>query len=118
MSYENLLTHECDVYHLKSRPVEGGGFGVPTKDRQEEQHYDEDPDISEQNCYFTENTQTISQGEPNAIIIERQLVHFPISADIRINSKIVWEGIEYKSQKPRNIKNHHQEVILVRSESL
>ncbi|MEC0714386.1 DUF3599 family protein, partial [Bacillus haynesii] len=46
------------------------------------------------------------------------LVHFPASADIRLNDKGIWEGTSYKLQKPRKVKNHHIEVTAVRSDDL
>jgi|SRR5690625_268782 len=119
MSYESLLTDRCDIYHLKERNVgDGGNFGVPSEDVQKEYYYDDVPDCENVKSYFTESNQTIVQGEPNAVISQRYHVHFPISADIRTNSKVVWDDISLKAQKPRKIKNHHQEVTLVRSDNL
>ncbi|WP_144514926.1 DUF3599 family protein, partial [Bacillus pumilus] len=51
-------------------------------------------------------------------IHQSYLVHFPITADVRVNDKVVWEGVTLKLQKPRQIKNHHIEVVAMRSESL
>jgi len=118
MSYEDLLTHECDVYHLKTRPVGGGGFGIPSEDRQKEYYYDDVPDVVGQKCYLTEKSQAITQAEPNNTIVQTFNAHFPVSADIRINSKVIWEEITLKAQKPRKIKNHHQEVTLIRRDNL
>lgn len=118
MSYENLLTDDCDIYHLKTRTVGGGGFGIPEQDRQEEFYYDDIPDVAGQRCYFTEREQSIVQAEPNNTIIQSYSVHFPVSADIRTNSKVIWDGITLKAQKPRNIRGHHQEVVLIRRDNL
>lgn len=114
MSYKKLLTHRCDIYNLKSR-MTGGGFGVPAK---EEFYYDDEPDASDVRCYFTERNQSVIQMDPNNMIIQSMLVHFLPSADVRVNSKIVWDGVTFKSQKPRLIKGHHQEVTVTRSDNL
>lgn len=117
MSYDNMLIHECDIYHLKSR--EGSGnFGIPDKDVQRETHYEDKPDVTNQICYLAEKSQGLTQAEPNHVIVQTYLAHFPIYANIKINSKVVWEGLVLKAQKPRNIRDHHIEVKLVRSDNL
>lgn len=119
MSYESLLTDWCDIYHLKERPVvAGGNFGVPIDDVQMEYYYDSEPNLSEVKCYFTEKNQTIVQMDPNASISQSYNIHFLVSTDVRINSKIVWEDSIFKAQKPRKIKNHHQEVVAKRNDNL
>ena len=119
MSYKKLLTHRCDVYHLKERNVGGGGnYGVPDDDFEKEFYYDDTPDLSNVRCYFTERNQSIVQLDPNNTIFQSFLVHFLPGADIKTNSKVVWDDITYKMQKPRNIKNHHQEVTVVRDDNL
>ncbi|MGE8079027.1 DUF3599 family protein [Peribacillus loiseleuriae] len=119
MSYKKLLTHRCDIYHLKEREVgSGGGFGVPIEDMEKEFYYDDEPDISDVHCYFTEKNQSIIQMDPNNTIFQSFLVHFLPNVDVRTNSKIVWEAVYYKAQKPRKIKNHHQEVIVTRNDNL
>ena len=114
MSYKKLLTHRCDIYHLKSRET-GGSFGVPGE---KEFYYDDTPDISDVRCYFTERNQSIVQLDPNNMIIKSYSVHFMNGSDIRVNSKVVWDGVSFKSQKPRKIKNHHQEVTMTRNDNL
>lgn len=119
MSYENLLTDRCDIYHLKERDASGdGGFGVPVGDRQKEYYYDDVPDLANVKCYLAEKNQTIIQMEPNAQVTQSYHAHFLVSADIRTNSKVVWDGITLKAHKPRKIKSHHLEVTLVRSDNL
>ncbi|SFM29086.1 protein of unknown function [Gracilibacillus orientalis] len=117
MSYESLLTDTCSIFHLNSRSS-GGKWGIPSDDRQQDHYYADNPDVEEQSCYFVEKNQSITQGEPNNEIIQTYRVHFPIDADIQINDKVVWEGITLKAQKPRNIKDHHIEVNLVRRVNL
>ncbi|RFA37037.1 DUF3599 domain-containing protein [Virgibacillus dokdonensis] len=118
MSYEKLLTHECDIYHLKTKFNDDSGFGIPAEDRQEEYYYEEVPDVKATKCYFVSKSQSIVQGEPNAEVVEAWLVHFLLTEDIRTNSKVIWDGVAYKTQKPRKIRNHHQEVVLIRRDNL
>ncbi|APT47391.1 DUF3599 family protein [Bacillus safensis] len=118
MSYQSLLTDRCDLFHLQEEQAAGNHFGIPVQDAQPLFSYPEEPDQVDQACYFTERNQNITQQEPNATIHQSYLVHFPITADVRVNDKVVWEGIALKLQKPRKIKNHHIEVVAMRSESL
>ncbi|OCA85232.1 DUF3599 family protein [Pseudobacillus wudalianchiensis] len=117
MSYRNLLTHRCDVYHLMKDKSEGA-WGIPGSDLEEEFSYGKIPNLTAVPCYFTEKNQSILQGEPNPTVIQSFLVHFLPSADIRMNDKIIWNGIELILQIPKKIKNHHIEVTATRSERL
>ncbi|BDG48779.1 DUF3599 family protein [Parageobacillus sp. KH3-4] len=119
MSYRNLLIHRCDVYHLTATNDEpSGSFGVPIEDFQPEYEYPETPDLVNEPCYFTEKNQTIVQGDPNNTIIQSFLIHFLPNADIRVNDKVVWNGVEFILQIPKKIRNHHIEVTAVRRENL
>ncbi|MEH7735509.1 DUF3599 family protein [Bacillus pumilus] len=118
MSYQSLLTDRCDIYHLQEEQATGKLYGIPVQDAQPVFSYPDEPDQVDQACYFTEKTQSIAQQEPNATIHQSYLVHFPITADVRLNDKVVWEGVTLKLQKPKKIKNHHIEVVAMRSESL
>lgn len=118
MSYQNLLIHRCDVYHLKEKDSSGEGYGVPADDMEKEYYYNESPDLINVPCYFTEKNQSIVQNEPNQTIVQSMLVHFLPSIDIGMNTKVVWEGSAFRLQKPRKIKNHHIEVIAVRDDKL
>jgi len=117
MSYRNLLIHRCDIYHL-TKKENGGSWGIPSEDLEEEFSYNDVPDLLNEPCYFTEKNQTITQGDPNPTIIQSFLVHFLPTADIRVNDKVVWNGVEFKLQMPKKIRNHHIEVTAVRSEKL
>ena len=117
MSYLSMLTHKCDIYHLKLKkgtPL----YGVPNKDMQRETYYGHTPDVSDQPCYIVEKSQTIAQNGPNRVMVQNFLGHFPFATDMKINSKVVWDGIELKAQMPKNIKNHHREVTLTREVNL
>ncbi|MBU8728331.1 DUF3599 family protein [Bacillus pumilus] len=118
MSYQSLLTDRCNIYHLQEEQKTGNLYGIPVQDAQPLFSYPDEADQVDQACYFTEKNQSITQQEPNATIHQSYLVHFPITADVRVNDKVVWEGVTLKLQKPRQIKNHHIEVVAMRSESL
>lgn len=115
MSYENLLVDRCDIYLLKSKD-KSVGYGINNQEK--EFYYDTVPDYSEVPCYFTNSTSNITQGEPAAAVYESFKVHFKKGTDIHVNSIIVKDNIKYKLQIPRNIRNHHIEVIAIREEYL
>lgn len=119
MSYKKLLIHRCDIYHLKKRLIgSGGDFGIPSHDMEEEFYYDDAPDVTNVACYFVEKNQMVVQGEPNNVIMQSYNAHFLKNEDVRMNSKIIWEGTAFKTQKPKRIQNHHQEVTVSRSGNL
>jgi hypothetical protein len=119
MSYKKLLVHRCDVYHLgANQDTEAGSYGISVEKFQEETSYPDIPDLIAVPCYFTDKGQSITQNEPNNVIFESFLVHFEKQQDIRLNDKIVWEGVSYILQKPRLIKNRHWEVTAVRRDNL
>ncbi|WP_153732535.1 DUF3599 family protein [Sporosarcina obsidiansis] len=117
MSYAKILTYRCNIYHLQ-RKKEAGGFGIPGTDLDESYSYGDVPDHTDVRCYFTERNQSIVQGEPNPTVIQSFLVHFMPNVDVRVNDKVIWNDTEFKLQIPRNIKNHHIEVVAVRSGNL
>ena len=119
MSYKKLLTHRCDVYHLKERNVGGGGnWGVPDDDFQKEFYYDDEPDLSNIRCYFTEKNQSIIQLEPNNNIMQSFLFFFIPKVVIRKKNKKKRGGGTQKNKKPPMINKHHQEVTVVRDDNL
>jgi len=93
-------------------------WGIPGSDLEEEFSYGKVPDLTAVPCYFTEKNQTIVQGEPDIRVIQSFLVHFLPTADVRLNDKVIYKGIEFKLQIPKHIKNHHIEVTAIRSENL
>ncbi|WP_404407727.1 DUF3599 family protein [Jeotgalibacillus malaysiensis] len=113
MSYENLLTDRCDIYYLKMSDREAV-FGVPADNLQKDYKFDELPDLKDVKCYFTENNQSISQADPERSISQSFKVHFQKHIALKVNSRVIWNGIAYRMQVPRMIKNHHQEVLVVR----
>lgn len=115
MSYAGLLTDRCQVYHLKqrSRP---SLYGIPSEP---EYDYDAQPDLFDVPSYWTlRGSGDVVQGEPHAKVVESYLVHFDKSVDIRLNDRVIFNGSSFTLRIPRNIRNHHWEVVAVREEML
>ncbi|MFN2745825.1 MULTISPECIES: DUF3599 family protein [Bacillus] len=118
MSYRHLLSDRCDIYHVKKEQAPETKYGVPAADLQPLRTYGETPDHVDVPCYFAEKNQSLVQKDPEQVIYHSYLVHFPRDADVRLHDQVVWNGIGYTLQKPRNIKDHHWEVLAVRDEKL
>jgi hypothetical protein len=118
MSYKELLDHRCDVYRFKGAPAADPSFGVPAAAIVKKPVYESVPIAAGVPCYFTEKNQSVVQGEPGQTVFQSYLVHFLPNADISLNDKIVWDGVTFILQKPKKIKNHHQEVTAIRSDDL
>ncbi|HWR07104.1 DUF3599 family protein [Sporomusa sp.] len=114
MSFRSLLTDKCDVYHLVETTT-SPGYGLPGET---EYSYPDVPDAVDVPCKFTEKGQSITQGEPGAEIVHSFAVSFLISADVRLNDKTIFNGVEFKTQIPRRVKNHHIEVVVTRKGNL
>jgi hypothetical protein len=114
MSFKSLLTDRCSIYHIVETST-SPGYGLPGEAVFD---YGELPDLVDVPCNFTEKSQSITKGEPGAEIVHTFGVCFLISADIRLNDKVIFEGAEFKAQIPRKIKNHHIEVIVTRKGTL
>ncbi|AOZ89553.1 DUF3599 domain-containing protein [Bacillus xiamenensis] len=118
MSYESLLTDRCDLFHLENEEPVRGKYGIPAGDMQMTPAYPDAPSIRDLACYVVEKNQSLVQEEPNTVIYQSYLVHFPIASDIRLHDKMVWNGISLKLQQPKRVKQHHIEVMAVRKENL
>jgi hypothetical protein len=114
MSFARLLTDKCSIHHL-NESTSSPGYGLPGDTQFT---YNDQPDVIDVPCKFTEKSQSITQGEPGAEIVHSFAVSFLISTDIRLNDKVIFEGAEYKAQIPRKVKNHHIEVTVTRKGSL
>jgi hypothetical protein len=114
MSFRNMLTDVCDIYHLKAENISSEPtFGVPVADMQQEYDYQDEPDLSEVPAYFVEKSQSIAQGEPQRQLIQSYKVYFLPNTDVRTNDRVVYDGSAFRLQKPRWIRNHHIEVTAV-----
>ncbi|MEK4336329.1 MULTISPECIES: YqbH/XkdH family protein [Bacillus] len=118
MSYDSLLTDRCDLFHLENEEAVRGKFGIPAGDLQTDISYPDTPSMRDVSCYVVEKIQSLVQEEPNTVIYQSYLVHFPLASDIRLHDKMVWNGISLKLQQPKRVKNHHMEVMAVRKENL
>ncbi|MBY8913808.1 YqbH/XkdH family protein [Bacillus sp. YC2] len=114
MSYERLLTDRCDIYHETASVPESGRFGIPAHKLQPVFTYPDTPDEQDVPCCFTEKQQQLIQLEPDHKVYQRFLVHFPITAVLRVNDKIIWENHVYILEVPKKVRNHHWEAIAVR----
>ncbi|TDQ35278.1 DUF3599 family protein [Aureibacillus halotolerans] len=117
MSFESLLTHRCDIYHLQNSAAESN-YGIPSEHLQQRESYNDTPDASQVPCYFEENSQSMSQGEPGQLLSRTMQLFFLPSADVRENSKVILDGRSYILQVPNKIRGHHIEVEAVRSKNL
>ena len=79
MSYEALLTDRCDLFHLEEQQAVKSKFGIPTGDLQKVLSYPETPHAKNLTCYVIEKNQSIVQEEPNTVIYQSYLVHFPMT---------------------------------------
>ncbi|MDT9719131.1 DUF3599 family protein [Paenibacillus sp. ClWae2A] len=114
MSYEDMLTDRCDIYHMQLS-AGPGRFGVPAAP---ELKYGSVPDAIDVSCWFVEKGQSINQAEPNNEILHSFLVHFLPDTDVRVNDKVVWNGVELTLQVPRDLRGHHWEVTATRRANL
>lgn len=113
MSYADLLTDRCDVYHL-IETQEAGTYGVPGE---KGYSYPAAPDLEKAACLFAKESTKLIKNEPGVQIVQSFLVHFFIGTDVRFNDKVVFNGITYRLEIPRNIRGHHIEVTAVRDDS-
>lgn len=118
MSYKKLLTHRCEVYRPEEKESAAPTYGVPASSIVKKKEHEQVPVAADVPCYFTEKSQSVVQGEPAQALVQSFLVHFLPNADIQMNDKVIWDGVEFVLQKPRKIRNHHQEVTAVRSARL
>lgn len=112
MSYEKLLTDRCEIFHLSQKANDDAkSFGISIENLPDILEYREEADIKDVKCYITMQSESVSQGEPQNVMIQSYLIHFRKSEDIRILDKLVSDdGIVLTLQKPRGIKKHHKEV--------
>lgn len=113
MSYQSMLTDRCDIFHITSTPSPAK-YGVPSEQQAKKMNYPDLPDAANVACYFTPMNATYDQKEPNRTSFEQFRVHFMPFVDIRLNDKVMKDGIEYRLQTPRKVKNHHWEVVAIR----
>ena len=115
MSFDNMLNHKCDIYHLQTI-TESPGWGLPDTITY---GYPTNPDIVNQQCHFgvKNSVQVIVQNNPQTDYEARIKLALSIDADIRLNDKVISleNGYEYTAEIPVNVRNHHQFVMLRRT---
>lgn len=117
MSFEDMLNDECDVYRLELTST-GSMYNVPSHHNQVKHSYPEEPMTVKVPCHFEEQNQSIVQGDPANAFSQVMRITFFSDADIKMHDAVDWEGSRYILQKPKNVRDHHQIVIGIRSENL
>ena len=119
MSFSGLLNHKCNVYHTQ-KTNKSPGYMLPSSPSFS---YPDEPDIKELICHFSVKSggllsDGIKQHEPYAVLDGTVKLVFPITADIRLNDKIINcdDGYEYTAGLPKKIRNHHKYVLLRRTD--
>lgn len=113
MSFETMLNHKCDVYHML-REDTSPGYNLPSSPTFS---YPTAPDIADLQCHFAVGgTRTVVQGEPQANYQASIKLVVPIGTDIRLNDKIIEKssGYEYTADIPVQVREHHIFVMLTR----
>jgi len=112
MSFNGLLDHTCDIYHIR-KVDKSPGYGLPSSPAFE---YPEEPDEPAVPCHFGVRNSSVSivQKEPQAVRIANVKLALPAGTDIRLNDKIVdcETGYEYTAEIPRKIRGHHITVYV------
>lgn len=115
MSFQSSLTDRVNIHHLKTKPGRLE-YGVQYPD---EQYYDSVADSTNVPCRFSKNYSRITQEQPNAVIDESFTVYFAMSADIRLNDKIIRsDGVEFFLRTPLSPMRHHWQVEAYRKVNL
>ncbi|MBT2727842.1 DUF3599 family protein [Bacillus sp. ISL-75] len=114
MSYADLLTDRCDIFHLMENQ-ETAAYGVPGET---EYTYPVSPDLQQVLCLFGKESLQVNKNEPGVTIVQSFLVHFFVDSGIRFNDKVIFNGITYRLEIPRNVRTHHIEVRAVRDDSI
>lgn len=114
MSYSDLLTDRCDIYHL-SEQQQTSSYGVPGEIKYS---YPVEPDLKDVQSLFVKEYVKVEKNEPGVVIVQSFLVHFLINTDVRFNDKVVFDGFTYRLQVPGNIRNHHIEVTAIKDDSI
>jgi hypothetical protein len=114
MSFDAMLNHRCDVYHIR-RADESPGYGLPPSPLFS---YSAEPDIIGLACHFgvKGGTRAIVQNGPQADYQAKIKLVAPLGADIRLNDKIVDKsnGYEYTADIPVRVRDHHLFVMIGR----
>ena len=107
MSFEQMLDHTCDIYHIQTQAASPGSGRAASPSFS----YPEEPDIKEQPCHFGVKARavTITQTAPANLMDAKIKLTLPIGTDVRLNDKIVdcATHLEYTAEQPVPIRGHH-----------
>ncbi|MDR3345182.1 MAG: YqbH/XkdH family protein [Oscillospiraceae bacterium] len=118
MSFNALLDHSCDIYHISAED-KSPGWGLAAS---KTFSYPQAPDLSDVPCHFAVRASAGSQGlhqlEPQNELSGRRKLDLPAGTDIRINDKVIHRegGLEYTAEEPMNIRGHHMTVYVYRTD--
>ena len=102
MSFESMLIHKCDVYHIIREDSDM-------------------PDITDLKCKFgvKSGNRIVVQTEPRAEYQAKIKLTIPFGTDIRLNDKIIDKATdyEYTADIPVQVQNHHLFVMISRKSS-
>ncbi len=114
MSFESMLNHTCDVYHIQETSA-SPGYGLVSSPAFS---YSDEPDITDLQCHFgaKSGSRLIAQLTPQAEYQARIKLVVPLGTDIRLNDKIIDKqtGYEYTADIPVQVRNHHLFVMISR----
>lgn len=114
MSFEAMLNHKCDIYHIQKKD-ESPGYNLPSSPSFS---YPDAPDITDMQCHFGVDggIRNIIQSEPKANYEAKIKLTLPIGTDIRLNDKIIDKetNYEYTADIPIRVRDNHIHVIVTR----
>lgn len=115
MSFETLLDHTCDIYHIQRNDT-SPGYNLPSSPAFQ---YAKEPDLAAVPCHFGVKSSTVAivQADPQANYEAKIKLILPAKTDVRLNDKIIdcASGYEYTAEVPRNIRDHHITVTIRRT---
>lgn len=113
MSLQEMMVHECDIYHLQ-KETKPGKYGQPGE---EVYSYSDTPDIAGQSCYFAENVAIARpnaiQSAPNQLNEQHTRVLFMPGTDIKHNDKVIKKNtnVVYYIRNPFPVVNPRIEEV-------
>lgn len=110
MSYSDLLTDTCQVFHMKETTT-SGEYGLPA-DKSYSYGTTADFRVS---CYAVQDKGRVvlqSKDIPSVSDygITEWTIHFPLGTDVRQGDRLIVNNQAFTALYPRTIRNHHMEV--------
>lgn len=110
MSFSSMLKHTCNIHKVKRDDVLPG-YGLPVSS---DYYFSHTPDYSNVVCYVEEMNSVANQPILSGgayVVKSKYKLYFPLDTDIDFDDVIIWEGLNLRLELPKNIRNHHLEVI-------